>query len=563
MVSNRTGWPRRGLMLLAVLALVSAITPALASAANVATAPEAAPDRRPNVVLILTDDLDVRSVAAMPNVRRLIAAEGLTFDDFFATTPLCCPSRATILRGQYAHNHGVLRNTGEDGGFAVFHDAGREDSTLATWLQGRGYRTALLGKYLNGYTDPSVGKEYVPPGWDEWAAGVDHDAYQGFDYRLNENGRVVSYGRAVDDYLTDVLTAKATTFVEDAAAGSDPFFLYLAPYTPHSPSVPAPRHEGEFADARAPRGPAFNETDVRDKPAWVRRTNVMSDAQIARLDADQGERLRSLQAIDEGIGDLVRTLARTGELENTYLVFTSDNGVFLGEHRQSHGKNAPYDPVIRVPLIVRGPGVPAGGETAALALTSDLAPTIADLAGADPPGFVDGRSLVPLLRGEAEGSGRRVFLAEGFGGSDKEKEGEGGGEPTPAFAALRSADLLYVEYETGERELYDLRRDPDQLDNRAADADRATRSRLSTRLKALRRCQAAACRDAEEAALGRLKLGKPTPSRTAGGRRADRPAVDRADRDRVAKRDQAGDDRHERNRGAGPDRATPRRSDRR
>ena len=501
-----------------------------------ASVPEVVARRPPNVVLILTDDLDVASVAAMPNVRRLIANQGLTFSNFFATTPLCCPSRASILRGQYAHNHGVLRNTGdEDAGFAAFHDQNREDSTLATWLQAAGYRTALFGKYLNGYTNPTVGRGYVPPGWDEWGAGIDHRAYEGFGYQLNENGRVVDYGRGANDYMTDVLAGQATSFVEAAATAGGPFFLYFAPYAPHAPSTPAPRHEGEFADAQVRRGPAFNEPDVRDKPRWVRSSPPLSDKQIARLDADQRQRLRSLQAVDEAVADLVRTLAASGELERTVILFTSDNGVFLGEHRQPHGKNAPYDPAIHVPLIVRGPGIAPGQSTAALALNIDLAPTIADLAGIAPADFVDGRSLAPLLQGETEGSGRQAFLAEGFGGSDKEN-GKGGGTPTPPFAALRTADLLYIEYETGERELYDLRRDPDQLKNLAKDTDRATFSDLSARLTDLRRCAAADCRQAEDGAPALAAVD-----------RADRPSARAADQTKVDSPERR-DDARDRNR---------------
>ena len=205
---------------------------------------------RPNVVLILTDDLDARSLDAMPNIAALLRNGGTTFANFLATTPLCCPSRASVLRGQYAHNHGVLSNTGSQGGFPAFLNGGREDSTLATWFRDAGYRTGLLGKYLNGYPK-GVDSTHVPPGWDEWAAfapthereddGKPAVSYY-LDYRLNENGELVSYNARPEAYSTDVLTAKATDFVARAAAEDRPFFLYLAPYAPHAPSTPAPRH---------------------------------------------------------------------------------------------------------------------------------------------------------------------------------------------------------------------------------------------------------------------------------------------------------------------------------
>lgn len=241
-------------LLLVIATLPQALLPGEGDAAD-----------RPNFVVFVIDDLDSASVAYMNAVNRDIVGEGMTFTHFFATTPLCCPSRASILRGQYAHNHGVLRNTGTDAGFRTFRDAGHEAATMATLLDAAGYETGLVGKYLNGYA-PNDQPDYIPPGWDYWVSGVSHAAYSNYRYELNANGAVQRYERADEDYLTDVLAEHATTFLDRAIAVEQPFFLYVAPYAPHSPSTPARRHRGMFSGVRAPRTPAFNERNIRDKP---------------------------------------------------------------------------------------------------------------------------------------------------------------------------------------------------------------------------------------------------------------------------------------------------------
>jgi N-acetylglucosamine-6-sulfatase len=312
------------------------------------TTPSHAASGLPNVVVILLDDLDPASVAEMPVVARRLTAEGTTFSHFFATTPLCCPSRASILTGQYAHNHRVLRNTGEDAGFTAFRNSGHESSTLATMLDGAGYETALIGKYLNGYaTADDLG--YVPPGWDYWVAGVDRAGYSGFNYQLNVNGEVTGFGQDEEDYATDVLSGYALDFLDRAAGTDDPFFLYLAPFAPHSPSTPAPRHKGQYRGAKAPRTPAFDERNTRDKPRWVRSAAPFSDDRISRIDQNYRQRLESLQAVDEMIDALLQRLEQQGVLSSTYVFFLSDNGYFMGEHRQQgrpvrRGSACPADP---------------------------------------------------------------------------------------------------------------------------------------------------------------------------------------------------------------------------
>jgi arylsulfatase A-like enzyme len=459
---------------------------------------------RPNIIFILTDDLDMGSVAFMPRVQALLAAQGTTFSQFYVTDSLCCPSRSSILRGQYLHNHGVLSNHPPSGGFEQFYALGNEGSTVGTWLHAAGYQTALLGKYLNDYPN-SVARNHVPPGWDRWASPVDNSGYNGFLYVLNENGSLVSFGRQPADYFTDVLASKANAFILDALELGQPFFLYLATYAPHQPATPAPRDKGMFAGAIAPRTPSFNELDVSDKPNYVRTLGLLTPGQIVELDNLYRRRLESLQAVDTMVGHIVDTLTSAGQLGNTYIFFSSDNGFHLGQHRLQEGKQTPYEEDIHVPMIVRGPGVPAGRVVDHLSVEIDLAPTFAELAGAVLPDFVDGRSLVPLLRGPLPdpSSWRQCLLLEHHPGSSEPFEY--GAQrfrqivSVPGYTGLRCRGHTYVEYETGERELYDLAQDPYQLLNVYPASSSTLATQQSDRLAELASCQGAGCRAAEDA----------------------------------------------------------------
>jgi len=451
---------------------------------------------RPNIVFILTDDLDAASIAFMPKLKALLIDQGVSFSNFFASFSLCCPSRATILRGQYAHNTQILGNGPPSGGFEKFHSLGEENSTVATWLQAAGYRTMYVGKYLNGYPE-GVALTYVPPGWDEWYSAVKGKPYGEYDYTLNENGKLVTYGNKPEDYGTDVYARKSVDFIRRTAKEGKPFFIHLSVYAPHSPATPAPRHENLFLDAQAPRTPNFNEEDVSDKPSYIRNRPPLTSKEIAQIDEEHRKRLQSLQAVDDAIEALIDTLKAVGQLDKTYIFFTSDNGFQLGNHRLM-GKIAPYEESIRVPLIVRGPGVPAGRTIEHLAGNVDLAPTWAELAGAKAPDFVDGRSLVPLLGGNPPSteSWRQAFLLEN-GNLERRSQGLA----IPPYRAIRTKEYLYVEYNTGERELYDLNEDPYQLKSLHASADPNLLQQLSSQLAELRSCVAASCRIAESKPL--------------------------------------------------------------
>jgi N-acetylglucosamine-6-sulfatase len=450
---------------------------------------------RPHIILILLDDLDAGSVEHMPITQDRIFAQGVSFTQFFATTPLCGPSRATLLTGLYAHNHRVLRNTGESAGYRAFRAFGSE--TMATALQRAGYRTALIGKFMNGYPTSDEPDDQWPAGWDTWIVGANHAAYGSVNYQLNENGVVARYGESREDYLTDVITRHALSFLS-ASLAAQPTFLFFAPYAPHSPALPARQDRGTFSGARAPRGASFNERRVKKKPRWVRKSPRLTEARINKIDQNYRDRLESLQAADRAIGSLLDAVAESGNSSNTYVIFLSDNGYFMGQHRQPHGKDAPYDAAALVPLAMIGPGLPAGAAVTSVTANTDIAPTILELAGATPPYEMDGRSLLPIIRGERNAA-RRYLLLEGFG---KEAEGHDAGETvTPAFTALRGTGLLYTEYATRERELYDKARDPEELNNRVGKVSKELVRRYSERLAALASCRGAVCRHLEDAPL--------------------------------------------------------------
>jgi arylsulfatase A-like enzyme len=328
----------------------------------------------PNIIFILTDDLDVAEIAYMPKLQELMVKQGTSFNNALVNVSLCCPSRSTILRGQYSQNTQIIGNNLPDGGYEKFHSNGDEDSTIATWLKDAGYRTMLAGKYLNGYPGP-VSQTFVPPGWSEWYSAAKGNAYGEYNYTLNESSKLVEYKKKTEDYGTDVYTRKTIDFIQRTTKEGKPFFVYFAPYAPHSPATPAPRHEKLFADEMLPHPLNFNEADVSDKPAYIKNRPKLTERQISQIQDAYRDRLRSLQAVDDMIGNLFDTLKQTGQLDNTYVFFMSDNGFHLGNHRLATGKWTPYEEDVHVPLVVRGPGVPANVKLDHIIGNSDLAST--------------------------------------------------------------------------------------------------------------------------------------------------------------------------------------------
>jgi arylsulfatase A-like enzyme len=494
------------------------------------------PTRKPNILFILTDDLDIAAIAFMPKLQELLVKQGVLFDNYFVNVSLCCPSRSTILRGEYSQGTQIFGNQPPDGGYEKFHANHDEESTIAVWLQNAGYRTMLAGKYLNGYPN-TVAQTFVPPGWTEWYSAAKGNAYGEYNYTLNENGKLVEYGKKPEDYGTDVYARKTIDFIQRSAKEGKPFFAYVAPYAPHAPSTPAPRHANLFADAKLPRSPNFNEPDASDKPGYIKNRPQLTDRQIRQIEEQYRLRLQSLQAVDEMIENLINTLKAAGQLDNTYLFFMSDNGFHLGNHRLATGKWTPYEEDVHVPLIVRGPGVPVNVKLDHLTGNNDLAPTWAELAGIKTPDFVDGRSLVSLIRpnppaltpplsatGEDGRGWRQCYLLQrGEPGkdiapdedenayvrppemqgllepSDELPEEVAGLEPqravaVPAFQGIHLLHYVYIEYATGEKEFYDLRADLHQLNNLAAKADPALLKELAARLNELQNCTGDQCR---------------------------------------------------------------------
>lgn len=449
---------------------------------------------KPNIVFIITDDMDMASLPYMPKLQAFMVNLGTSFNDSFASNPVCCPSRATMLRGQYSHNHRIWTNgRGNNSCFDDFRAAGHEASTVATWLQAAGYRTGLIGKYLNRYpANRGVFDDgYVPPGWDYWFAvfnaDFNSDAY--FDYFANDNRRLVTYGKKAEDYETDVLTGKAVDFIRgNKDAGGKPFLLWIATTAPHNDPIPAPRHQNSQS-GRAPRTPNFNEDDIADKPTWYRdNLPLLTSRDISDIDSVFRARLDTLQAVDDMVEKVIEALAAAGTLGDTYIFFTSDNGYLSGNHRFPNGKDAPYEESIRVPLIVRGPGVPAGVSLPHDVSNVDLAPTFAQLSGAQAPSFIDGRSLVSLLAAGAPpvASWRQDLLIE------HEPVDAAG---LPAWAALRSDREKYVDYSANaEEEYYDLLNDPYETESKHRALDPARKSQLKARLNQLQSCAGASCR---------------------------------------------------------------------
>ena len=473
---------------------------------------------RPNIVLVLTDDQDLLlgSLEFMPFLQARLADQGMTFSNFFVSQSLCCPSRVTLLRGQYTHNHEVFNNLPPDGGFEKAYALGLENATFATALQGAGYRTTLIGKYLNGYPLAS-NPTYIPPGWDEWFAPTTNSAYGSYNYTVNDDGVLVNYGGQREDYITDVLAGEAINFITRTTTLSPtvPFFVALNFYAPHSPSVPAPRHYNLFPNARAPRTPSFNEADMSDKPPFMQVWPSLTVTDTLTIDHDYRKRLLSLLAVDEGIDALVSTLQSVGQLDNTYIVFASDNGYHMGQHRMLQGKATPYEEDIHVPLIVRGPGVPAGSVRGEMTSMVDLAPTFAEIAGAALSVTPDGRSLLPLLHNLSPAPAwRQMTLVEHYNTTSRAGFDIGGSweppdpfdeqmaqfnqpaQPGLFYTALRTPGYIYIRRSTALRELYDLVNDPFQLQNQWANASPSFRSQVDAKLAAYRTCAGASCQTA-------------------------------------------------------------------
>jgi N-acetylglucosamine-6-sulfatase len=543
--------------------IVAAVLAALLASLVVAALPGAdiarSAQQRPSFVVIQTDDetldqlyaaLNVGGieVQAMPYTHSLIANRGITFNRYYVSYPLCCPSRVSLLTGRYAHNHNVRGNVPPNGGFTGFKARGAYTHNIATWLQGAGYRTIHIGKFLNGYGDEPFdeGKD-VAPGWSAWHSVLRADTNHYFyGYTLNDNGTLDGpfgdpgswdtreYGERDDFgcpnaplngkpcfYETDVFNRIAYEELSGTSP-EQPFYLQLDYTAPHGdfrrPAGPEPatRHYNTFAGAPYPhsRSQGFNEGNVNDKPRFIREAPYLSLNDIHTYRVYYQKALESLRSVDEGVKMVVDTLGGLHRLRNTYIVFTSDNGFFYGEHRLTGGKFLAYESATHLPLLIRGPGIKPGTSTGELAGNIDLAPTILELAGVEADKSIDGRSLVPFMRDPALRS-RRPLLFESF---VETADVEANGEPTaqrarPATAhssnahasivappkdylGIRLGPYKYIEWPSGEKEMYDITKDPYELNNIVRVRNLSPiRAFLHAQLVRLERCVGRACRE--------------------------------------------------------------------
>jgi N-acetylglucosamine-6-sulfatase len=436
---------------------------------------------KPNIIVIMTDDQRWDMMENMPTISKL-ANNGITFTNFFHNNPWCCPSRATFLTSLYTHNTGVWTVGNENGGYKRFLENGLEDKTVARWLQQAGYKTALFGKYLNGYNDHS----HVPTGWDRWFAMVRGQRY--YDYEISDQGQLKKYGKADKDYITDVLRDQAKAFIEET---NQPFFLFFASPAPHSTTDRddtndedekhlaqiAPRHQADCKVTPWKKPPSFNEKDTSDKPAYIRKRAPRNEADIREFRRSQ---ICSLRAVDEAVEHMLVSLG--DRADNTVIMFLSDNGYSFGEHK-FFAKPCFYEECIRGPFVVSYPKKITGAQKShAMISNVDLAVTIADLAGAPVPDPTDGMSFMPIITKQRDSHRNDILL---------EVQNNSAGNPTLNFkgTGIRSPFFKYVEYENGEKELYDLRSDPYELKNIAKQNSAGTKSVLrdiSARLRSLR-----------------------------------------------------------------------------
>ena len=509
---------------------------------------------RPNIVLVQSDDAITSDIRYMPNVMSLLNNGGTSLTDYVAPYPLCGPARAALLTGQLSHNNKVVSNfRSNDGGYHVFKNLpGRlnQRNSLGPWLHQAGYRTALVGKYLNEYS--SLDNSEVPPGWDRWAGLLDNSTYDYFNYAINVDGKVQYHGdrtyaqsqldlandntnnppnsftevldsfkRAFDpydyfgtqvqsEYTMDVTGKLAASFVKKSAPKKKPFFLYYAPPGPHAedtnhaqgfrPGAPEPdprppaRYSDTFDKAKLPTPPSFNEADVSDKAENLKNLPLLTDAQISTITDNYRGRLGALRAVDDQVGKIARNLKKSGEFKNTYFIFTSDNGYMQGEHRLRSSKFLPYEDSARIPALIAGPGIKKNRTINGPAMDVDLTATIIDMAGAKRGRTMDGISLLPALRGKRKlpqrdlplEAMRPLFVFY---------------TPITAFDlpyyGVRTDRYKYIHwsFDTNNIELYDLKKDPDELDNLAnKPAFAATVAKLEAEATRLRSCRGNTCR---------------------------------------------------------------------
>ncbi|XP_058955120.1 N-acetylglucosamine-6-sulfatase [Pocillopora verrucosa] len=482
---------------------------------------------KPNIVFILTDDQDVvlGGLTPLKKAETLIGQHGVKFDNMFVTSPLCCPSRSSILTGQYIHNHRARNNSISGGCSSPGWQQGPEKHSVSTYVKKLGYRTFFGGKYLNQYGMPQVGgPEHVPPGWDEWVGLVGNSRY--YNYTLSVNGNPEKHGDTyASDYLTDILKEHAVSFINEQSEASPPFFMMVATPACHAPFTPAPQYKDNFNTSKAPRTKSFNTAGGPTKHWLIRNTpHPMKDSSINASDSIFRNRWRTLLSVDDLVDQVVQALDKGKHLENTYIIFSSDNGFHLGQFSLPQDKRQLYEFDVRVPFMIRGPGVTANKTSQSPILNIDIAPTIVELAGGKAPESMDGRSILPLLKADGESSHkggnanwRTDFLVQHFGEGDLKIGGCPQLSPgvsccwpncvcedawNNTYSCVRSLssseDMMYCEFNDKEAfvELYDIKKDPDQLTNIVKKVAPKFLAKKHSRLVDLATCAGDSCREA-------------------------------------------------------------------
>lgn len=497
-VRDRADRRRPGVLVAVVLAAV-ALLGAGCTATTASTAPSTtrAPGTKPNILVVMTDDQTLESLRVMNTTKAELVDEGTSFSRYYVSFPNCCPSRATYLTGQYSHNNGVEDNLPPLGGAAKL----KSDQTLPVWLQSAGYTTSHVGKYLNTWGED--GNITPPPGWNEWFGLIDPSTYQYYGYSVSDNGTKRDFGDGPQDYQTDVLGQKVVDFVKAQSGTNRPWFLSFTPLAPHAETTesiaqgtagttgatgefkwsfpkPAPRHERSLA-AQAPRTSSFNDADVSGKPTELAERPLLGEGNIKLIDQGYQLELQTLLAVDEWVGKIVQALKDTNQIDDTVILFTSDNGFFHGEHRLAFQKFELYEPSVHVPLIIRGGPFAKKKQVATLAGNVDLAPTILALAGAKAGLPLDGIDLATVAATDKAPTSNRALLLE-----NRSKKGIAQAILTPRYK--------YIE-RRGEQELYDLDKDPDERTNLATDPGAASlKAELAKRLDKLKTCADDTCR---------------------------------------------------------------------
>lgn len=529
--------------------------------ASAASTPRDALDPgRPSFVVIQTDDQPLNEFdrrfrdlydnwrQIMPKTMALMKDKGITFSQYMTPFPLCAPSRATLLSGRYTQNHEVVRIGGPRGGWQAWRSNPIMFENLPVWLQRAGYRTMHFGKFMNNYGGIDAPAEtVVPPGWDQWVSdATDNSTREFYGYRQNVNGTVTArlgwpyydqqggrdpegcpwLGIEVCNYHTDSMSQQAEAAIREA--GDQPFYLQVDYHAPHGDSrppigpEPAPRHYDTALKTPGPRPRGFNERDITDKPRFLQEADAaapLTQTEISQLDTEYRKSIEALRSVDDGVGGIIKALRETGRLANTYVIYTSDNGFFTGQHRISRGKLLPYEPALRVPFVIRGPGIRPGTRSFEPVANQDVAPTIIRLAGARAALTIDGRSMIPFWKDPKKRSRRPILLSSyatitrlipGDYPDDPEQPGDGGTEdrarrgkdasasvrsPDQNYVGIRLGPYKYIRYESGETELYVLSEDPAELENRAGDPRYLkVINYLETQLADLRGCKGQSCR---------------------------------------------------------------------